>query len=88
MKTLHKNPDLIVRELDDELVILNPQTGFIHILNSTGKVIWHLLDELDTVDDIVAALIELYTTNNLLSIKADVHEIINDMNLKGIVHSK
>jgi len=79
MKTLNKADGLVVRELDQETVILNTKTGYIHILNPTGTVIWKLLDELDTFDAVVDAMSKLYNHIDLATIHADVTEVIADM---------
>lgn len=85
MNLYPKSDDLIVRELNDDLLILDTQTGFIHVLNSTGKIIWHLLDELDNVDDIIVALMEIYANSNLSVVRSDVLEMVTEMKEKGII---
>lgn len=88
MNLFPKSDNLVVRELDDELVILDTKTGFVHVLNSTGKIIWYLLDELDSVDDIVTALMALYANSNLSVVQSDVTEITDDLIENGLISPK
>lgn len=85
MPKYQKSTELVVRELDDELVILNANTGYIHVLNSSGSLIWNLLDDLDTLDDIVTAMMQLYNNSNQAIIQTDVVEIIKDMVAQRII---
>ncbi len=43
--TVSANSEVIVTELDDEAVLLNMQTKMYFSLNTTGLVIWNLLDQ-------------------------------------------
>ncbi len=43
--TKSPNPEIIVTELDDELVLLNPRTQAMFTLNGTGKMIWQNLGQ-------------------------------------------
>ncbi|HKM17966.1 MAG: PqqD family protein [Firmicutes bacterium] len=85
MKRLTKSADLVVREVDQETVILNTKTGFIHVLNPTGTVVWKLLDEIDTPEAIIAAMTGLYDQSDVSEIEADVSGIISDMISQGIL---
>jgi len=85
MKKLTKSTDLVVREVDQETIILNTKTGSIHVLNPTGTVIWKLLDEINTLDAIVDAMEQLYGKGDAATIQADVNTIIGDMIAQGIL---
>jgi len=39
-----RDPELVWRPLDDELVIVRPADGQIRVLNGVGSFIWQLLD--------------------------------------------
>jgi DNA-binding transcriptional ArsR family regulator len=41
------------REIDGEIVILNPATGAVTHLDRLGTMIWHLLDQSTTVQQLV-----------------------------------
>ncbi|MGB4141377.1 MAG: PqqD family protein [Limnochordia bacterium] len=85
MSKLTKSDALVVREVDQETIILNTKTGSIHVLNPTGTIIWKLLDELDNVDAIVDAVEQLYDHSNVSAVQADVAAIIDEMISQGIL---
>jgi Coenzyme PQQ synthesis protein D (PqqD) len=37
------NPEILVTDLEDELVLLNPRTQAMFTLNGTGRVVWQNL---------------------------------------------
>ena len=45
MSALRPNPDVVVRRLQDELVLVNMRTNRIYALNRTGARYWELLAE-------------------------------------------
>ncbi|MFY9299330.1 MAG: PqqD family protein [Limnochordia bacterium] len=85
MSKLTKSDALVVREVDQETIILNTKTGSIHVLNPTGTIIWKLLDELDNVDAIVDAAEQLYDHSDVSAVQADVAAIIDEMISQGIL---
>ncbi|HOB08171.1 MAG TPA: PqqD family protein [Limnochordia bacterium] len=85
MSKLTKSDALVVREVDQETIILNTKTGSIHVLNPTGTIIWKLLDELDNVDAIVDAVEQLYDHSDVSAVQADVAAIIDEMISQGIL---
>ncbi|NLM70316.1 MAG: PqqD family protein [Firmicutes bacterium] len=85
MKKLKKSDGLVVRELDQEVIILNTKTGSIHVLNPTATVIWKLLDQIDTLDAVVNAMEQLYDKSSTAAIQDDVTAVIVDMIAHGIV---
>ena len=51
---LEKAPKVICRSFNEDTVLLNPEDGFLHVLNPTGSDIWNLLDTCETLDDVIA----------------------------------
>lgn len=47
---------LTCRELDNELIVLDAVTGYIHQMNQTGALIWRLLDAGTSMDSIEACV--------------------------------
>lgn len=41
---LRPNPDVVWRQVGDEVVLVNMKTNLIYSLNSTGARLWELLD--------------------------------------------
>lgn len=51
-----RRTDVIVRELEDETLILDGQSGKVHQLNSTAGFIWACCDGVSSMSDIVHRL--------------------------------
>lgn len=51
-----QRPGLMSRSVDDEVVILNRETGQVHRLNLTASHIWELCDGTNTPDQIATQL--------------------------------
>ena len=54
--TYSRRPRLPFRKLDEQTVILNPRGRDVHVLNRTGSLIWELLAEAHTAEELVALL--------------------------------
>lgn len=52
--------DLAVVELDDEAIIYDAQSGQLHRLNSTGRIVFSLCDGRSTTQELAADLAEAY----------------------------
>ncbi|MBI3089765.1 MAG: PqqD family protein [Candidatus Tectomicrobia bacterium] len=51
-----RRQDLIVRPLDDEVIVLDPQAEMVHALNPTARAIWDLLDGRHGMAELVEAV--------------------------------
>jgi len=57
MSQLLRNPDVVLREEDEDGALLfNPDTNQVRVLNATAVFLWHLCDGSKGVGDMVAAL--------------------------------
>jgi hypothetical protein len=61
------------RKLDEQTVILNPRGRDVHILNGTGTLIWELLSEGHSADELVGLL------NGHRPFDADAEEMARDV---------
>ena len=52
--------NLVTSKLADELVILNMQSGVYYSLNGIGTEIWAMIENKKSVEDIQAAVLEVY----------------------------
>jgi hypothetical protein len=57
---LQRNKTILWRELDQEVVLLDPMAGCSYTLNAVGAFIWNRLDGEHTTDEIAAAICEVY----------------------------
>lgn len=86
MKTLEKKQGLIGRAIDDEYMVLNPEDGYMHVLNATGKEIWELLDTYSTLEDLVENMYLRYDgdiSHDIL--RNDISEIIESLTENNLV---
>ena len=60
MKTPHIGSNLIWRQVDENTVVVSPQSGEMRVLNGAGSTIWQLLAEKKGLDDIVTHLVAHY----------------------------
>ena len=82
----NRQPGLLWRTVDDEVVILNRQAEQVHRLNVTASYIWDLCDGTNTPDQIAAQLAEGFnlTTDQ---VQADVHTALAQLRELGLLAS-
>lgn len=59
-----KNPSIVYSELDSEVCLFNPNRGLYLNLNSTGSIIWNLLEKYSTFKEICGELEKIFETND------------------------
>lgn len=75
---------VLVRELGDELLMLDTEADRIHRLNPTAAAVWRLHAEGATVEAIALALTERYDVPSELAL-ADVHAMMTKMMGLGLL---
>lgn len=82
-----RQPGLVWRTVDDEVVILNRQTEQVHRLNVTASYIWELCDGANTPDQIAARLAEGFdrTADQVIG---DVHLTLGQLRELGLLASE
>ncbi len=55
--------NLIWRQVDENTVVVSPQSGEMRVLNGVGSTIWQLLAEKKNPDDIIAHLVAHYAVS-------------------------
>ena len=78
------NPDIIIEDVDDGLVLINPLTGQIRVLNTTGSFIWTSLADGKTEADIQSHLADSYQLSAEQA-AADVETFIVDLHNRGLL---
>lgn len=77
------NDTVVCAELDDEMVLLNVETGIYFGLDAVGTRIWTLLTEGATEDEIVTRLLDEYEVSPA-DLSADVSSFLDDLQSKGL----
>lgn len=60
-RVLRRNPEVLSSEMEDETILMAPQSGAYCTLNKTGAAIWRLLETPCAVDEIIDHLSEKYS---------------------------
>ena len=80
-----KVPQVDEERLDDELILLHPQTLEVKHLNETAAVLWDALGVLPTDDDLVALLVEARPELPPDEARTFVHAFLNDLVAAGLI---
>ena len=75
---------LVMRDVNDELAIYDQKTAQFHFLNPTGAIILELCDSLNTVEDIVREISEIFNQSPAM-VKEDVHRFLGSMAEKQLI---
>lgn len=77
-RVFDKRPDVIERELDGEVVLLDLNTGIYYGMNEVGTGVWGLLDGKRRVGEIVDWVAANYDVERKVA-KGDVEELLGDL---------
>jgi hypothetical protein len=80
-----RNQDYRLENMDDELLLFNPQTNNILYLNETAALIWQLCDGQSDVDKMVSLLTETFPEAGT-DIEQDVEETIALFKVHEAIH--
>lgn len=71
----------IVREeiVDDRLFIIDSQEGAIHMLEKIGIMVWAMLDQKTTVDQVVDTVAGIFPSVDLETIDEDVEDLFAEL---------
>lgn len=79
-----RRDDILVREVDGEVVILDREAGQVHQLNPTGRYIWELLDDGYECDSIVDVMVQEFEVARETA-EADVEGFLQQLRALGLV---
>ena len=83
-QTPHIIPGLIWREVDDNSVIVTPQSGEMRVLNGVGSTIWRLLTERQSVAAIAEQVTAQYNVG-LEQAQDDLRIFLEDLTARGLL---
>lgn len=81
--TFMPEPDTVVEESDDELLVYNPRTEGTVYLNGTAALIWRLLDGRRNGEEIVGMLVSAYP-DAADRVRGDTLTALQDFVARGI----
>lgn len=79
-------PGLIWRLLDDNVVIVSPGVGKVRVLNGMATVIWQLMAESKSIDEIQEYLIAHYEVT-IEQTQEDLQLFFTDLKDRGLIVS-
>lgn len=79
-----RNPDVWLRQADDENAVFDPASGKVHLLNATALAIWQLCDGETTIGEMVEAICKLSGLPQEV-VEEDVSGILSEFEAAGIV---
>jgi hypothetical protein len=81
---LTPSPDVIVRELGRESVVLDLSSGRYFGLNAVGTRVWQLIQQGEAVDGLIRTLTDEYDAE-AGDIERDVLALLEDLKTRGLV---
>lgn len=84
MKVQLLERDIVWREIDAEIVILNLATGYYYGLEGAGNDIWRLLVEHGSTEQVVEAMATQFDVD-ADRLRRDVDALVNDLAAQSIV---
>ena len=73
-----QRPDVRIQQVDDEILLLDDQNGYIHQLNETARFVWCQCDGNSTPDEIARRLVEEFDVEEGVALR-DVKEIVEKL---------
>ena len=80
-----RNPEILKRQIDDTIFLVNPEDDTIFYLNPLSTGIWNLLVEPTTPTDAVRVVQQAFPDIPPDQITADVSKLIQELEQKSLV---
>ena len=84
MQSLKKRTDLLIEEIEDEVVIYDPRTHYVHHLNPMASIIWELFDVSVSPQEIAKEIVDALKTDSS-TVEKDVQETLKHLQGKGLL---
>ncbi|KAA6187412.1 PqqD family protein [Thiohalocapsa marina] len=69
---------ILTQTIDDELVVLNIETGRYFGLQASGSRVWRLLEELGDTEAVIDGLLKTYEVDEV-TLRRDVDELLTNL---------
>ncbi len=84
-KTPHLKSDLIWRQVDENTVVVTPQSGKMRVLNGVGSLIWQLLSENQSREIILDHIVNRYDIP-VEQAGADLDKFLAELEARNLLH--
>ena len=76
---------MVWREIEDETIVMDMESGYIHSLDDVGTVIWELFEDYKKVEEVLEGLKEIYPGVKEKILKKDLNEFIKELQEKELL---
>lgn len=85
-ETIYKQKDGVSgRRLGEDLMLYDPESDKVHVLNETAALIWNLLDGTNTIEKIEEILRQTFKDAKTRDISGDVKETLEKLKQEGLI---
>lgn len=82
--SLRRVTSLPFQKLDDEVLVVDPRTREVHLLNATATRVWDILETPHTREELLALLLEEFDAPPE-ALTADVDTLLGELGAKGLI---
>lgn len=76
--------NLIWRETDDGIVVVDPVSGKVRVLNGVGSLVWKLIDDQQSVEAIERQMAERYNLEPQQA-AGDLNAFLEQLDARGLI---
>ena len=80
-----RNPEILKRQIDDTVFLVNPEDDTIFYLNPLSAGIWHLLAEPTTLAEAIRTVQQAFTDTPPEQIASDVRNLFEELKGKDLI---
>ena len=81
---IERNPEICAAALDGEVCLFNPQSAVYLNLNSTGSIIWNLLEAPTALDELISNLQARYAVDSDIC-RSETESFVSEALEKGML---
>jgi len=82
--SFRRTSSLPFQKMDEEVLVVDPRTRAVHLLNPTATRIWELLDSAHTESQLLAILADEFDAP-VDDIRGDLKTLLLDLEAKGLI---
>lgn len=79
-----RNADLFFNKIDDEIILMHPDTGNYFVFNAVASHIWELLSEPRSIQDVTQELLVAYEVEPSLC-ESETRQYFQDLHEKSFI---
>ncbi len=79
-----RKPNITFTEIDNEIVLVHPEEGKYYSFNKVGSVIWKLLEEVISVEQLKEKLMQQFSVSEEQCLQ-EVSDFLKQLSEKGLI---